>query len=173
MAISPIRVGQITNAAVYLNSNLLLGRVKEFEIPEFSYKMVTHEALGMIGIIELPSRAVDALSGKITFDYVDPEVDMEVMNPTTVHRWDLRSRVDVFDAGGLNRDLTYRRTISIGAMFKKSDALSFKLGENVERPIEISVISLIDKVSNLSVPLMEYDPFNNIHNINGVPVWPD
>jgi len=169
----PIRVGHITQADVYINGNRFIGRVKEFEIPEFGHKMVTHEALGMIGILELPSRAVEALKGKIIFDYIDYEADQMVLNPTKVHYWQLHSYVDVFDAGGLNADKSHRRIVTVGVMFAKSNGLSIKLGENVERELEVSVVSLIDKVSIVATPLLEYDVFNGIYRINGVSVWPD
>lgn len=168
-----IRVGQITNADIYLNDNRLLGRVKEFEVPEFKYKIVQHEALGMIGMAELPSRAVEALKGKINFDYIDSELDSQMINPTKVHYWTMRTRVDIFDAQGLNRDKTHRRVMTIGAMFEQSSALKLKLGENTNREIQVSVISLVDKVSTQDVPLLEFDLFNNILRINGEDVWPD
>jgi Phage tail tube protein FII len=169
----PIRVGHITQADVYIDGNRFIGRVKEFEIPEFGHKMVSHEALGMIGILELPSRAVEALKGKIVFDYVDYEADQLILNPTKVLYWQLHAFVDVFDAAGVNTGKSHKRILTVGVMFSKSNALSLKLGENAERELEVSVVSLIDKVSTVAIPLLEYDAFNRIYNINGVPVWPD
>lgn len=173
MAHDPIRVGHVTQADIYVNGNRLIGRVKEFEIPEFGHKMVSHEALGMIGILDLPSRAVEALKGKIVFDYLDYEADMMMLNPTKVHSWQLHSYVDVFGPGGLDTVRSHKRILTVGVMFAKSNGLSIKLGENVERELEVTVPSLIDRVTSLSNPLLEYDAFNGIYRINGENVWPD
>lgn len=79
---NPIQLGQITNGYLYLDDNKLTGRVKEFKIGEIGYKMVSHETLGQIGVLELPSRAVDALKATLELQYPDLELDARLKNPT-------------------------------------------------------------------------------------------
>lgn len=168
----PIKVGHITNADLYLGTMRLIGRTKEFEIPEFSHKMVTHEALGMIGVLELPSRAVDALKAKVVFEYLDHDVERQVLNPTLTHRWQLHSYVDVFGADGLDRQKSHKLISNVSLMFGKSNGLSHKLGEMIEREIECSVTAFTQKVTSSDVPIIEYDVFAGIYRINGQDVWP-
>lgn len=169
----PIRIGHISNADVYMDDNRLIGRVKEFEIPEISYKMISHEALGMIAVLELPSRAVEALKGKITFDYVDHDAERLHLNPTVTRRWQLHSYIDIWRAGGLDRDKSHKLITTLGALPAKSGALGHTLGEAVNREVEISIPYLVHKISTSDVPLLELDVFAGIHRINGENVWPD
>lgn len=169
---TPIQFGHITNADVYIDGNRLVGRVKEFEIPEHGYKMVEHEALGSIGVLELPSRAMEALKGKVVFEYLDQSVERLVLNPTRVIRWQLHSYVDVFGADGLDRSLSHKLITSLSVMLAKSNALGHTLGEAVNRELEVTITAMVQKTSNHDVPVFEYDIFNGIHRVNGEDVWP-
>lgn len=168
-----IKLGHITQADVYLDGNHIVGRVKEFDIPEFGHKMVTHESLGQIGILDLPSRAVDALKANITFEYADYELDVLFMNPTRANKIQLHSYVDVFGPDGLDRERSHKIITNLTAYFSKSDAMNLKLGESANRKIEATISSFVQKLSTRSVPIIEYDLFNSIYRINGENVWPD
>ncbi|MFG1409512.1 phage major tail tube protein [Xanthobacter sp. VTT E-85241] len=169
----PIRIGHITNSDVYMDNNRLIGRVKEFELPEFSYKLISHEALGQIAILELPSRALEAPKGKITFDFVDHEVERLALNPTVVRRWQLHSYVDIWGADGLDRAKSHKLITSLGLLPTKSGALAHTLGEAVNREMEITVPYITQVISTEDVPLLELDVFAGIYRINGENVWPD
>lgn len=168
----PIQLGHITNADVYMDAARLVGRIKEFEIPEVGHKMVEHEALGSIGVLELPSRALEALKAKIVFSYLDVEVERRVLNPTRVIKWQLHSHVDVFGAAGRDAERSHKLISSVGLMFSKSGGLSHTLGEAVNRELEASVTVLIQKTTNSDVPVFEYDLFAGIYRVNGEDVWP-
>lgn len=169
----PIRIGHISNADVYMDNNRLIGRIKEFEVAEISHKMVSHEALGMIGVLELPSRALEALTAKITYDFVDHEVERLVLNPTVTRRWQLHSYVDVWNADGLNRDQSHKLITSLGILPAKSGTLGHTLGEMVNRETEVRVVSMVSKVTINETPILEYDGFAQIYRVNGQNVWPD
>lgn len=169
----PIRIGHISNADVYMDNNRLIGRVREFEVPEISHKMISHETLGMIAVLELPSRVLEALTGKITFDFLDHEVERQTLNPTVTRRWQLHSYVDIWSADGLNREQSHKLITSLGVLPAKSGVLGHTLGEMVNRETEIRVVSLVQKVSTASEPIVEIDAFAQIYRINGANVWPD
>lgn len=168
-----IRIGHITNADVYMDGNRLIGRVKEFEVSEVSYKMVSHEALGQVAVLELPSRAVEALKAKIVFSFVDHEVERLTLNPTVTRRWQLHSYVDIWGADGLDRTKSHKLITSLGCVFAKGGVLGHTLGEAVNRDMEVSVPFMTQKISTEEVPIFELDVFAGIHRINGANVWPD
>lgn len=168
-----IEFGHITNADIYLEGNKLVGRLKNFDIPEHGYKMVEHESLGSIGVLALPSRAMEALTANVTFEYLDHTVERQVLNPTRVVRWQLHSHVDVFGPEGLDRSLSHKLITSVSVMLSKSNALGHALGEAVNRELEVSVTAMVQKVTSSDVPVFEYDIFNNIHRVNGEDVWPE
>ncbi|HEY9212060.1 MAG TPA: phage major tail tube protein [Ancylobacter sp.] len=169
----PIKVGHVTNADVYLTNNRLAGRCKEFDPGDIGMKMVSHEALGMIGVIELPSRAIEAIKGKIVFDFIDHEVDRTTFNPTTLVRLALHSYVDVWDSEGLNRTKSHRLVTTIGVHFAKISGMGHSLGEAVNRELEISIVMMTQKVTTSEVPVLEYDVYAGIYRVNGENVWPD
>lgn len=173
MAFDPVKLGHITQADVYLDGNKIVGRVKEAQFPEFSHKMVTHESLGQIGVLDLPSRAVEALKMPITFEYIDWELDRLIMNPTRANKLQFHAYVDIFGPDGLDTARSHKIVTSVTVFFAKSNAVSLKLGESANREIETTVTSMVQKVSTLSTPILEYDLFNSIYRINGRNVWPD
>ena len=169
----PIKIGQITNADLYLNNNRLVGRVKEFDPGDFSIKVVSHEALGMIGVIELPARGIEAIESTITFDWLDHEVEREVINPTKVMRWAMHSYVDVFDASGLVTSSTHRLVTTVSVQFIGRSSFGHTLGEMVNHELECRTQAMTQKVSTSDVPILEYDPFAGVYRINGANVWPE
>ncbi|MDR6952678.1 phage tail tube protein FII [Ancylobacter sp. 3268] len=169
----PIKVGHITNADVYMENNRLTGRVKEFDQGDFEVTTVDHETLGMIGVISLPSRSVAAIKGKISFAWLDHEMARIAMNPTRLVRFSLHSYVDVFGSSGLDTAASHRLVTTMGVHFTKLSGNAHTLGEAVGHEMEISIVSIVQRVSTSEIPLLEYDPFAGVYQINGEPVWPD
>lgn len=169
----PIKIGHISNADIYLNNNSLVGRVKEFDPGDLSIKMISHEALGMIGVLELPSRSHDAIKAKITFDFLDHELERQMLNPTKLHRLALHSYVDVFGSEGLDRAKSHRLVSTLGFFFASRSGMGHTLGEMVNHEHEISVPMITQKISTEETPIIEYDIFAGIHRVNGENVWPD
>lgn len=169
----PIKIGHIGNADLYLNNNRLIGRVKEFDPGDFTTKVISHEALGMIGVIEIPARGIEAIESSITFDFLDHEVERIVINPTVVHRWALHSYVDVFDASGLVAASSHRLITTVGVQFVGRSSFGHTLGEMLNHELECRTQTITQKISTSDVPILEYDPFAGVYKINGQSVWPD
>lgn len=169
---NPIQLGHITNSYLYLDDNQLTGRVKEFKLGEIGYKMVSHEALGQIGVAELPSRAMNALKATLDLHYPDLELDARLKNPTKACKFTLNSYLDIFEAEGLDENKTGRFISTITTFPAKKGETSFKVGEAASTSYELQVVALVQKFSNSSIPIFEYDLFNGIHRINGKDVWP-
>jgi len=169
----PIKIGHISNADMYMNNNRLVGRVKEFDIGDFTTKVVSHEALGMIGVIEIPARGVEAIESTITFNFLDHEVERLVINPTKTVRWTMHSYVDVFDASGLVEASSHRLITTVALQFVGRSSFGHTLGEMLNHELECRTQTITQKISTSEVPLLEYDPFAGVYRINGENVWPD
>ncbi|PYE87503.1 phage major tail tube protein [Phyllobacterium leguminum] len=164
--------GQITQADCYINEVDVCGRVAELDMGEIGHTEVEHKTLGMIGVLKLPGRPVEAIEGKISFEWLDEEVSRSILNPTKVHKLQLHSYVDIFDGDGLNGDQSHTLITHLGFQTMKTGGRTAKLGENLAQEHDISISIFKQSVYGASVPIIEFDAWNNIYNINGVPVWP-
>lgn len=167
-----VQTGSITNADVLLNGVDIAGRVMELDLGEFGYTEVEHKALGMIGVLKLPSRAVEAIEANIKYEFLDPSLKREILNPTKTHRLQLHQYVDVSGPDGLDIEASHTLVHHVGFRTMKTKKGASKLGENLEMENTISVTSLVTKVYGEEVPILEYDIFNKIHKINDEDVYP-
>ena len=165
------KIGQITNADLYLNEVDVRGRVNEFDMGDLGHQEVEHSALGMIGVLKLPGRPVQAIEGKINFDWLDEEVERDMANPTKSHRAQLHSYVDIFDEDGLNPQRSHTLVTHLGFYVLKSGGRSAKLGEQMGSEYEITVHAFTQKLYGAEVPIIKIDIFNSIYEINGKQVW--
>lgn len=168
----PQKIGQITNADLYLNSNDVKGRVAEFDMGEVGHQEVEHSALGMIGVLKLPGRPVQPIEGKIMFEWLDEEVERIMMNPTKVNKIQLHSYVDIFDAEGLNADQSHTLVTHVAFNLMKTGGRPAKLGEQMASEHDICIHSFVQKVYGDSTPIIEFDVFSGIYSVNGENVWP-
>lgn len=166
------KIGQITQSDVYINDVDVCGRVAELDLGEIGHTEVEHKTLGMIGVLKLPGRPVEAITGKISFEWLDEEVSRSILNPTKVTKLQLHSYVDVFDGEGLNSDQSHTLITHIGFQMMKTGGRSAKLGENLGQEHDISIGYFVQKVYGADTPIMEFDAWNNIYRINGEDVWP-
>ena len=166
------KIGQITQSDCYINEVDVCGRVAELDMGEIAHAEIEHQTLGMIGVLKLPGRPVQAIDGKITFEWLDEEVSRKILNPTKVHKLQLHSYVDVFDGEGLNSGQSHTLITHIGFQMMKTGGRTAKLGENLGQEHDISISSFKQSVYGAETPIIEYDGWNNIYRINGEEVWP-
>lgn len=166
------KIGQITDADCYINGVDVCGRVAELNMGEIGHQMVKHSALGMIGVLELPGRPVQAIKGKISYEWLDEEVARQIGNPTVMNRLQLHSLVDIFDENGLNAAASHTLVTHIGFQTGKSGGGVAKLGEQMKLAHDIAISTFSQKVYGEDVPMVEFDAWNNIYRVNGQNVWP-
>lgn len=166
------KIGQITNADILLNGTDVAGRVAEFEMDDIASTEIEHATLGMIGVLKLPGRPVDAITGKIKFEWLDEELERALLNPTTRHQLQLHSFVDVFDQNGLSLEKSHTLVTHVGFHAVKRSGFGGKLGETIGTEHMITIPSFSQKVYGEAKPIIEYDVFSKVYNVNGEPVWP-
>lgn len=166
------KIGQITNADIYLGDANVRGRVAEFDPGEIGHQDVEHDTLGMIGVLKLPGRPLQAIEGKISFKWLDEEIERQLLNPTKFPKIQLHSYVDVFDEDGLNAEKSHTLVTHIGFSSLKRGGMSAKLGDPMGTEYDISIHNFVQKVYGAATPIIEFDVFNGIYKVNGEDVWP-
>lgn len=168
-----LRHAHITDAPVYLDDKTLLGLCKEFSIPEIETTQIEHETLGSIGVMKLPRRGLSGIEGSMTMHFAEPEFLAIAANPRKAARFQIHSKVDVFDAMGLDEGNSTTIVTHVTALFHKSAFPAAKKGEAGEHSAEFSVTKLMQRDIASSTPIVEIDLFANIYKVNGENVWPE
>ena len=166
------KIGQITNSDAYFDGEDVKGRLLEFDMGELGSTEVEHATLGMIGVLKLPGRPVEAIEGKASWEWLDEAIERAMANPTKRHNMQLHSYVDIFDENGLNSEKSHTLVTHVGFHVMKGGGRSGKLGEQMANEHTLTVVSFSQKVYGDAIPIVEFDVFNGIYNVNGEPVWP-
>lgn len=166
-----VKIGQITNAAVYVRDQELVGRFKEFSPPEIEYETVKHSTLGSVAELELPGRMVKSMKGKGTFDFLDSSLVPEFYDPRVAVPLMIEGYCDVFDGNGLNTGAGYRVITHISLSVYKHGGKAFKLGEAFEGEFDYVARRCVMKFSDRAAPFIEIDAINQINKLNGADVF--
>lgn len=166
--------GQITDAPVYMGNHSLVGLCEEFDVPEMETKQIEHETLGSVGILVLPARGIQKLQVSMTMSFPEPEFMAMTMDPTMAHLFQLHSKLDIFNAGGLDRDNSTTLVTIVNVMFAKPAFPAGKRGGEAGKfKAEGTATRVLQRDIRSETPIVELDLFANIHNVMGKPVWPD
>lgn len=167
-----LQYGQITDAPVYLNDKSLVGHCEEFNIPEIETQMIEHETLGSIGVMKLPRRGLTGLDGSLIMSFAEPEFLGITSNPRKAAVFQVHSKLDVFNAEGLDEANSTTLVTHVTALFHKSAFPGGKKAEAGKHSADFSVTRLMQRDINSSTPILEIDFFANIYKVNGEDVWP-
>lgn len=162
---------QITNALVYDRETHLRGLVDKLTIDGRKTTEVEHKTLGMVGMLKLPGRPLQALTGKIAIGHLDEEYDRLLINPMTRHDWQLHQKVDVIDYDGYSQAKSHTIVHHMRFSFMEDDGIDTELGENAGIEYTITIPFLKQSVLGSATPMFELDVFNDIYKVNGERVW--
>jgi uncharacterized protein len=167
-----IRIGQTTNADVYVEGNRYIGRISEFELDKMAYERVEHSGLGMVGVLKLPSRTLQPIDAKIKFSWLETEFMLKTALPNVAVPLQFEQFVDVFDQGGLVSSEGYRIITSVSLLFAEESMDAFKNGNDaIGRELACSVIRLSMKSTETGQFIREYAPLENINRVDNKDVW--
>jgi len=166
-----IRLGQTTNADVYLEGNRHVGRIKEFGPDKIGYETVSHEALGMKIKIDLPGRTMEPLNASITFAWLETDLLLRTLLPNRAVNFQFEQFVDIFSAEGFETGESYRLNTNVSLLFKSSSFDAFKNGEGMGIEHECSIINWTMKSTESDGYLFEFAPLANIARVGGQDVW--
>jgi P2 family phage contractile tail tube protein len=166
-----VKIGQITQCDVYLAGNIQVGRFKDFTCPDLDWMEIEHDTLGQVAMLSLPARPLKKLTGKMTIEFLDLDLQPQLLNPTAFLPLSLNSYVDVFGSAGLDAPNGYRVVTQVTCAIRKTSGGTMKLGQNYSGDAEYSCTRFVQGIPG-KTPWVEVDVINQICNVNGQPVWP-
>lgn len=153
----------MTNANVYVNGNSMLGKAEEIDLPSITAKLSEHKALGMQGLVELPS-GFEKMEVRIKWNSFYPDAASLMANPFQVVELQCRSSVDSYESG--NRVGQQKFVCFMRGQFKQMPAGQFKQNDNVELDSRLTIHYIKIEINN--TPKVEFDVMANIYKVDGV-----
>ena len=137
-------IHQIVNANVYMNGNSLLGKAKEFKLPDIEFEFI-------------------AMEGEVIWDSFYPEVRVNAYNPYKNVQLMARSNVQVFDSRGLAAEESLVTTMNVA--FNKTTGGSLKNKEATEHSDSCQIMSIKQTLAGKEILFV--DVLANIYRVNG------
>lgn len=135
-----VAINQIINANVYMDGNSLLGKAKQFKLPDIEFEQIEHKGLGLVGTIKLPS-GIAALEGEVTWDSFYPEVRAKAYNPMKNVQLMARSNLQVFDARGLVAEEPMVTIMNVSFSKTTGEASKTRKPQNTQIPSKCILLS--------------------------------
>lgn len=161
-----IKVNRLTNANVYVDGVSHLGKVEEINLPDITFKLAEHKALGMIGAFELFS-GIDKMEATIKWNAFYPEVLTKFSDPRKALKLQVRSSLETWDSEGLSEEVPCVAYLT--GQPKNFPGGNFKQHDNVEASSKMTLTYY--KLEIDGKPVVEYDALANTYLVNGVDVF--
>lgn len=155
-------IHQIVNANTYMDGNSLLGKDKEFKLPDLEFEFIEHKGLGLHGTVKLPA-GLNAMEGEVIWDSFYPEVRAKAYNPYKNVQLMTRSNVQVFDSRGLAAEEALATIMNVA--FNKTTGGSLKNKEATEHSDTFQIYSIKQTLAGKEVLFV--DVLANIYRVNG------
>jgi phage tail tube protein FII len=140
-----IQVNRLTNANVYVDGQSQLGKAEEVNLPDITFMLSEHKALGMIGKFELFS-GIDKLEATIL---------------------QIRSSLEKHDSNGLVAEVPCVAYLTVQA--KNFPAGNYKQHDNVEATSKLTCTAYKLEIDGQEV--VDYDALANIYSVDGVDIF--
>ncbi|PRI76986.1 phage major tail tube protein [Haemophilus influenzae] len=155
-------IHQIVNANTYMDGNSLLGKAKEFKLPDIEFEFIEHKGLGLHGTVELPA-GLNAMEGEVIWGSFYPEVRAKAYNPYKNVQLMTRSNLQVFDSRGLAAEEPLVTIMNVA--FNKTTGGSLKNKEATEHSDTFKIYSIKQTLAGKEVLFV--DVLANIYRVNG------
>jgi P2 family phage contractile tail tube protein len=153
-----VQINNLYNANVYAAGNSFMGKAEEVTLPAVKVKTRDVKALGLISDVELPA-GIEKMTGKIKWNSIYTEVIQQFADPFTPVDIQIRSSLENWIAGGRQAQLpvvVFLRVLNKDLV----SGLNIKQNDNPDQESEFSCQYFRLEVDG--VPVIEFDPFNNI-----------
>jgi uncharacterized protein len=158
-----IQINSITNANIYLDGVNFIGRAKEIQVPEATYKFVDHEALGMVGMTELFA-GIEKMEATIQWNAPYTDALKKLANPNQPVLLQARASMRQSNSAGLIDEVPVICTLSV--VPKNLPGMTFKQQENVELETKLNVTYYKLEIDGEAIA--EIDVLANIFKVGGV-----
>ncbi|MEC5291973.1 phage major tail tube protein [Aurantimonas sp. C2-6-R+9] len=162
---------QISQAHVYDVDQRLFGLVDKLTLDGRKTTEVEHKTLGQVGVLKLPGRPLQAVTGKIMIGHLDDGYDRQLSNPAKQHDWQMHQKVDVSDETGYSFDKSHTIVWHARFRFMEDDGMDTELGEKagIEYAITLPYLRIFREGD--ATPIWFLDVFNDVFEVNGERVW--
>lgn len=160
-----IAINRVTNAAVYVNGNSLLGRAEEVDLPKVGYRMGEFKPLGLVGLPEF-ANGIDKLEAKIKWTSLYPEVLGPAANPFATVQLQVRASIEQYASQGRTAEQPF--VCMMTAQFKEYPQVGLRHQEAATTETMLSVFYMKHTIAGADV--LEIDILQNIWKSNGVDV---
>jgi uncharacterized protein len=160
-----IAVKKLTNANVYVGNSSYLGKAAEIDLPKITAVMAEHQALGMVGKIDLPS-GFEKMEARIKWNSMYPDAMKRMANPFEMVSLQCRSSLEDYTAGGRTGQVPV--VCFMKAQFKEVPMGNFKQHENVELESQLTVTYVKLEIDGQAI--VEFDALANIYKVDGVDI---
>jgi len=161
-----ITVNRMTNANVYVDGQSQLGKAEEINLPDITFMMSEHKALGMIGKFELFS-GVDKMEATIKWNAFYTDVMKKFSDPRKALKLQVRSSLETYNSEGILAEVPCVAYLT--GYPKNFPAGNFKQHDNVETTSKMTITSY--KLEIDGNPVIEIDSMANIYSVDGVDIF--
>jgi len=161
-----IQVNRLTNANVYVDGNSQLGKAEEINLPDVTFMLSEHKALGMVGKFELFS-GIDKLEATIKWNAFYADVLKKFADPRKVMKLQIRSSLETYDSNGLVAEVPCVAYLTVQA--KNFPAGNFKQHDNVEATSKLTCTAYKLEINGQEV--IDYDALANVYSVDGVDLF--
>lgn len=158
-----IEVNRLTNANVYVDGASQLGKAEEVNLPDITFMLSEHKALGMVGKVELFS-GVDKLEATIKWNAFYADVLKKFADPRKVMKLQVRSSLETYNSEGLASEVPCVAYLTVQS--KNFPAGNYKQHDNVEATSKLTCTAYKLEIDGQEV--INYDALANIYSVDGV-----
>lgn len=158
-----IEVKRLTNANVYVDGQSQLGKAEEVNLPDITFMLSEHKAVGMIGKQELFS-GIDKMEATIKWNSFYVDVMKKFAKPRGVLKIQVRSSLETYNSDGLASEVPCVAYLS--GYPKNFPAGNYKQHDNVESTSKMTCMSYKLEIDGEVV--VDYDSLSNIYIVDGV-----
>lgn len=161
-----IKVNRLTNANVYIDGTSQLGKAEEVNLPDVTFMLSEHKALGMVGKFELFS-GIDKLEATIKWNAFYADILKKFGDPRKVMKLQVRSSLETYDSNGLVEEVPCVAYLTVQA--KNFPAGNFKQHDNVEATSKLTCTAYKLEINGQEV--IDYDALANVYSVDGVDIF--
>lgn len=161
-----ITVNRMTNANVYVDGQSQLGKVEEINLPDITFMMSEHKALGMIGKFELFS-GVDKMELTLKWNAFYRDVLAKFADPRKALKLQVRSSLETYNSEGLQVEVPCVAYLT--GYPKNFPAGNFKQHDNVESSSKMTLTAYKLEINGQAV--FEFDAMSNTYSVNGEDIF--
>lgn len=155
-------ITKVFQATVFINGVSAVEKVEEADIPVPTATTATHETISSLGSVDLAT-GFDAMMARFKWKGVNEELETIISNPYAEASIQVRFNIEKYGDGPLVTDVP--GVYFLRGRFKSGAPSGFTAKSDVDSESEFNVTYIRKEIGGRSI--LEFDPINGIHKVNG------